>query len=200
MSKVSLIIDGAVAFGTVAVAIVAIWQDYFRQKVAAPKLRLGLGVPSEIPMRDGSRRIFHHITVRNTRHWAPARRVRILCGEIEKRGSNGTFKKTLLAYPVQLTWSPTEFHELFPTISKEDVCDLGCLTQSTNDFRLWVYAHSPDFPCIIGPNETMRVFLIASADNFVQEKPYIVEICWDGAWTTDLSEMANHLRIREVTN
>jgi hypothetical protein len=44
----------------------------------------------------------------------------------------------------------------------------------------------------------MRVYVIASADNFESKKPLVIEIAWDGKWSDKKDEMQQHLIIKEV--
>jgi hypothetical protein len=61
-----------------------------------------------------------------------------------------------------------------------------------------VYHHIPGFLGYIKAGEAMRVYVIASADNFESKKPLVIEIAWDGKWSDKKDEMQQHLIIKEV--
>jgi hypothetical protein len=189
-----------IAIGTVLVAILAIWGEKLRNWIAAPKLlfKLHNARGDLTSLTNGQQVIYYHIKLQNDRQWAPAKRVRVLCVAISKRASDGSFVKQPLIIPLQLPWAFPSFHELLPTIRKDDICDLGSLEQNATQFKLSLYFYPNNFRGIISANEAMIVSLIASADNFTSKSPYNLEISWDGNWSSDLDEMHRHLVIKEV--
>ena len=95
----------------------------------------------------------------------------------------------------QLTWSPAEFHELFPTISDDDQCDLGFLDQNATEFRLATYVAPLHFPWSVAANQAIQVTIVAKAHNGRSE-PLVVEVAWDGVWSSNLAEMKKHLIVK----
>jgi len=187
------------AIGTVAVAILAIWGDWFRARFAGPKLELALRDPrGELNMRnDGKRETYYHIEVVNRRRWSPARQVRVMLTEVEKKIADGSFVRDPLIR-LQLTWAYSAVSgEMLPTIVANQTCDLGCLTENADHFRLTTYVRPNNFPGLISAGQTMRATVIAVADN-VQSSPLRLEISWDGKWSTDLNEMQRHLVVKEI--
>jgi hypothetical protein len=199
-STVHLIVQIFIAIGTVAVSILAIWGDKIRACIAGPKLEFVLyNAHGDLTTRqDGKRTIYYHIKIKNKRQWAPARRVRILCTAISKKAPDGSFVQEPLTVPVQLTWAFPTFHELLPNIATDDVCDLGYLNEASEQFMLSLYIYPNNFRGFISANTTMRIGLIASADNFTSKTPYVLEISWDGEWSSNLDEMRKHLVVKEV--
>lgn len=200
-SALYVITQVLIAIGTVGVCILAIWGDKIRSHIAGPKLEFELHDPEGDPTerQNGTRTIYYHVKIKNKRHWAPARRVRILCNSISRKPlSRGSFVQEPLVIPVQLTWAFPTFHELLPTIVKEDVCDLGYLDEGSDQFKLSLYVYPNNFRGFINADETMRVSLIATADNFTSKSPYVLEISWDGKWSPYLDDMQKHLVIKEV--
>ncbi len=195
-----LITQVFIAIGTIIISILAVWGDKIRSYIAGPKLKFGLHNPlGDITLRgDGRRTIYYHVKVNNERRWAAARRVRILCNSISKKAPDGSFVQEPLIIPVQLTWAFPTFHEILPTILADDICDLGYLDEGSNTFKLSIYIYPNNFRGFIGANETMRVGLIAAADNFISKSSYALEISWDGKWSSDLNEMRKHLVIKQI--
>src|SRR2546425_6370564 len=68
------------AIGTVAVAVLAIWGDWFKARLAGPRIRLALrDARGDLTVRaNGKKTIYYHVTVTNQRTWSPAKAVRIL--------------------------------------------------------------------------------------------------------------------------
>jgi len=199
-STLYLITQVFIAIGTTVVCILAVWGDKIRSYIAGPRLRFELHNPrGDLTLRrDGRRTIYYHVKIKNERHWAAARRVHILCNSISKKAPDGSFVQEPLIIPVPLTWAFPTFHELLPTISADDICDLGYLDEGSNTFKLSLYIYPNNFRGFIGANEAMRVGLIATADNFISKSSYVLEISWDGKWSSDLNEMRKHLVIKEI--
>jgi len=188
------------AVGTVAVAILAIWGEKIRDWIAGPELQFTLHNPQGdlTKWQTSIRTIYYHIKVENKRRWALARRTRILCTGLAKKAADGSFVPEPLVVPVQLTWSFPNFRELVQNIRTEEVCDLGFLDEGSQQFKLALYVYPNNFRGFLSQNEAMRINVVASADNFTSRSPYVLEISWDGKWSSDLNEMRKHLTIKEV--
>ena len=196
----NLIVDIIVAVGSLAVAALAIWGQWFRDKLASPKLAISLhedrgNITSRL---GGPPVIYYHLKVKNSRRWAPASRVRVLCTRLLKRRPDGSFTLERLTVPVQLTWPFPKYTESVRNVVSEEVCDFGYVNKGDNRFWLSPHVTPNNFAGYVCAGEAMRVGLIASADNFVSKEPTFFEIAWDGQWTDNLEEMRNHLVIAEV--
>lgn len=197
-----LITQILVALGTIAVAIVAIWGERFKSWFASPKIVLSLNNPKGELTKYGSgeRTIYYHILVKNSREWSPAQNVRVMCVGISKRRPDGKFSEEYLAAPDQLAWRFPQFHELTPTVISSDICDLGSVDEKGGIFRLAQYIYPNSFKGSITANSAMRVSLVATGSNFLMKKPCVIEVSWDGKWSSDLEEMKTHLVIKAVAN
>jgi hypothetical protein len=189
------------AIGTVAVAVLAIWGDWFRARLAGPRIRLALrDARGDLTVRaNGKKTIYYHVIVTNQRTWSPAKAVRILVAGVSKRRPDGTYFPDPVIAPLQLTWAFPEFHDLFPTIATYDTCDFGCLDENSGRFTLSTYLTPNNFRGYVARGEAMRVDVIAAAHNVQSIKPLLLEVSWDGLWSADLDEMQRHLVIKEVT-
>jgi hypothetical protein len=189
------------AIGTVAVAIMAIWGDAIRSRVAGPRLTITLRPRGDAnPRNDGTRSIYHHVIVENNHGWSAAEAVRVLVVDIAKRGPDGSFFPQPPITPLQLSWAFPQFQEILPTIPSSGparTCDLGYLDEGSQRFRLSTYIFPNNFPGAIIAGEAIRVVLIAAAQNG-QSRRLHVEISWDGKWSNDLDEMQRHLVVKEV--
>lgn len=195
-----LFIQGMAAAGTVAVAILAIWGEWVREKLAGPKLQLTLHDPEGEPLTisDGTPARFYHVKVINKRRWSPAKNVRVLLVKLNKPAADGSFPAAALSGPLQLTWQHPQFHPVFPTIGPDDVCDLGNLQQGRG-FVLAPYVTPNNFQGFLRSPGKLRAELIAVADN-AESAPLLVEIAWDGQWSDDTNEMKNHLVVKQISS
>lgn len=187
------------AIGTVAVAIMAIWGNWVKARLAGPQITLALrDARRDVnPRNDGTREIYYHVVVRNRRRWSPAEAVRVLVVGLAKRRPDGSYFAEPLVVPLQLTWAFPTFHELFPTIADSDTCDFGAVDEHSGRFRLSTYITPNNFRGYIAAGEAMRVTLVASAHNGNSE-PLVLEVSWDGRWAAELDEMQRHLVIKPV--
>ncbi|MDP2895452.1 MAG: hypothetical protein Q8Q12_02690 [bacterium] len=195
-----------VAFGTVLVAVVAIWGEWIRSAVAGPKMQITLKDAKGWAAR-GSPYRRYTLMVYNKRHWASAKNVRVLCEKMFRRSSDGCFEELPLYDPIQLRWTRSSVRKmtsprLNPDISSMDMCALGAM--SIGGFALDAYCGDVHFPhsdpsrghSLAG--ETVRIELIVVADNFRSKAPYVLEIAWDGERSEDAEEMSKHLVIKEL--
>lgn len=198
-SLTQLIIQGAAAIGTIAVAIMAIWGEWVRGKVAGPKLQLSLHDPEGEPLTltDGTPARFYHLKVQNNRRWAAAKEVRVVLTKLNKPAADGSFPSAPLSGPLQLTWQHSQFHYVTSTIGRDDICDLGFLRRGLG-FSLSPYVLANNFDGHLTTAGKMRAEVIAVADNG-ESSPLLIEIAWDGQWSEDTKEMSKHLVIKEVS-
>lgn len=184
------------AIGTVFVSIIAIWGEKIRYIFASPRLELRtLGFGKETRFKDGTPALFYYLEMINKRTWVPAKNVKVICTEIAKKGNDETeFKVELTNVPQQITWSPMEFHQIMPTITKKDVLDLGYIVNKK--FILRTYITPNNFEGFIKPGQTMRVKLEILADNFSSPKPYIFEISFEETSEVELQKIKKFVKVK----
>lgn len=186
------------AIGTVLVSIMAIWGEKIRHIFACPMLELRtLGFGTETRFGDGKPALFYHLELINKRTWAPARNVKILCKQIAKKLNNETrFKVEETNVPLQLTWSPMEFHQITPTVVKKDRLDLGYIVDK--EFRLRTYAVPNNFRGFISAGQTLRISLEISADNFYSKEPQVYTITFGETNEVELQNIKNFVRVSKI--
>jgi hypothetical protein len=186
------------AIGSIAVAIGAIWGDYFRFKWAGPKLALTLDNPrGHFFPRDGTATLFFHLKIKNRRLWSPARDVRVLVERAARPKADGTFVLEPLVYPLPLAWTPSELGDFLRTVFDTETCDLGFINKNTIGFMLSMIVTPSNFQPYVAPNEALRLQVVASGQNAVS-KPLFLEIRWDGRWDADKDEMEKHLVVKSI--
>jgi hypothetical protein len=187
------------AIGTIAVAIAAIWGDWIRSKFCGPKLELRLVDRWDLNTTNyGKRQIYCHLEVSNQRQWSPARSVRVVLDALAKKRPDGTFFPEYLVVPLQLTWAFAIAHEQLPTIGPTDRCDLGWLEEGSEQFKVSTYIRPNNFRGFLVAGEAMQVRVVALSQNGASN-PLLLEIAWNGTWSTDLEEMRRHFVVKEVS-
>ena len=196
---IRLIIDGLVAFGTVAVAVLAIWGDWLRSKLAPLSLILVEHTPRGDPalFSTGTRVMFYHLKVVNRRRWLPAQNCRVMLMGFSRRDPSGMFQPLSLSVPQQFVWAPAESTPPSITLLKEQVLDFGFIQENDDKFIPRLYGTPYNFQGHVRANEAVRFQLQMEALNFISPL-YSVEVAWDGVWSFDPETMRHHLTVRLV--
>lgn len=193
-TPLELVIQALVALGTICVAILAIWGDWVRATVAAPKLEVALHDPEgEAIQSGGIPARYYHLKVRNRRRWTYAKNVRVMLTKVSRARADGTFPPGVLSGPLQLMWQYPQFHPVVSTIGRDEICDLGNIRKD-QEFRLLPYVLPDNFEGILGAKGSLGVEVVAVSDN-AESEPLWIEINWDGRWSDD-TNMMNHLVIK----
>lgn len=208
MSTTALVIEGLVAFGTIAVAAAAIWGEKLRSWLAPPKLviqphTLGgdptvLTISGAVSPGGGLRAMYYHLKVVNVYPWLTVHNCRVLLKGLSRRGSDGRFHKVQMAVPLQFVWAPAEVTPPQITITKEQILDFGRFVEGSDKFTPLLYSYSNNFRGYVEKGQAVRYSLEVDASNFVSPRSYIVEVAWDGEWDFEPEKMAHHLRVSEV--
>lgn len=198
----SLLIQGAVAVGTLMVAIfaiiIAIWGDRLRSWGFGPKLSISLLNPKgeRNDLNDGRLCRNYHLLVINNRRRAPARNGQVFLTKIFRSAADGNLVDKSFSGPLQLTWQFPENHPQSLLIGPKRVCDLGRIIKG-EPFELMLYFTPNSFERYVATNQKIQVEVLAVSDNG-ESKPTRIEIVWDGIWTDDTIEMSSHLVVKEV--
>jgi hypothetical protein len=206
---IKITLDGMVAIGTLAVAIVAIWGEKIRSWVAPPKLEIRLrtkrGAPTRLTHQDafnpggGIPAMYYHMKVVNCRPWLPATNCRVMLVGISRRGPDGRFHETSMPVPVQIQWANEGDAPRRVTITKQSVLDFGRISEVDTRFLPLLYVYPNDFRGSVEKDQAVRYFLEIDATNFVSPRPQVFEVAWDGEWDFDPEKMEQHFRISEVS-
>jgi hypothetical protein len=190
------------AIGTVSVAVLAIWGDFFRYKFARPKLELWLNNPrGDLTSRaNKTLAYFFHLKVRNRRQWSPARSVRVQLKRIARGRPDGSFLGEPLVYPLPFIWTPMELREFERTITNTETCDFGFLDQNADKFMLSTLLIPNNFQGYVRRDEAIRVHIVAFGQDGSSSKPLFLEIAWDGVWTADKDAQQKHLVIKPIAS
>jgi len=191
-----------IAMGTLMVAVVAIWGDWFRDKFAPPKLNVELRETKGnlTWYTDGTPTYYWHLRVKNSRTWSPARGVQVKIIEVKRQAEDNQFHQVDLPASVQLRQPfPSSPINSDSVIYTEKLWDFGELK---NGFDRFVFTISPrpnNWKGDVMSGDAVQVKVIAVAGNH-RSKPYYVQITWDGLWADDPDELDQHLVVQEVSN
>jgi hypothetical protein len=113
-------------------------------------------------------------------------------------GPDGNFIREKAHIPIQLQYPFPDLpnHDSMPTIGSEVRCDIGVVKEGRN-FRFRTYIKPNRFKVDIVPNERVKIFVRAEADNALSNTLEL-EISWSGNWKDDTQQMAKNLVIREI--
>jgi len=193
----------AVAVGTVAVAILAIWGDRVRHLFGlGPRLHVSLDDPEgeSIAIAEGAGRStparYYHIRVKNSHRWSQATNVRVVIVGLSRPAADGTLAPQPLSGPLQLMWRFSAFHPNYSTVGPDDIADLGFMKKG-KAFILTPFVTPANFRGSLARNERLQVVVQATADN-AESKPITIDVNWDGMWADDATDMAKHLVVRQV--
>jgi hypothetical protein len=193
-----VLIEAIGAFGTLAVAILAIWGPWVRSKLAPLSLTLTLDPEAEpVVYSNRTQAMYYHLRVINRRPWLPAENCRVVLVGFSRRDSSGNFQPARMAFPCQFTWAPVEFNPIVITLHKEQVVDLGYVEDKATHFIPRFYATPFNFQGFVGPNEAIRYQVQVTANDYVSSI-YVIEVAWDGVWSFDPHTMKQHLPIRVI--
>ena len=208
MSTTNLVIDTAVAIGTLAVAALAIWGEKVRSWLAPPKLIIQphtlrgtptrLTIPGTVNPGGGQRAHYYHLKVLNVRPWLTVHNCRVLFSGVARRGPDGHFHSVPMAVPFQFVWAPERATPELLTITKERILDFARICEDAESVTPRLYEFPNDFQGFVKKDEAVRYQLQIDASNFASRKPQVFEIAWDGVWHPEVEKMEHHLRISEV--
>jgi hypothetical protein len=160
MEVLSVIIQALIAIGTIAVAVVAIWGDWFRSKFDPLELtivkptRMGdpttfsppMGSPAGTP---STRVMFYHLTVVNRRRWTAAENCRVMLVGLLRRDASLIFQPVPMPVPQQFVWAPAEITPPSITITREQVLDLGYISENGGNFVPCLYITPNNFQAML---------------------------------------------------
>ena len=195
-----IVIQAAAATATFLAVAAAIWGERIKAFLMPAQLTIEKHnfVGSLTKLNSGERVFYYHLIVRNHRRWKPAKNCRVLLKHVTRLAANGSYRPAAFFVPQQLQWSPYQNTPPLVTVSNEQVLDLGFLVEGTAAFQPALYLYPNNFQGFVGKHESVRYYLEALSDDSVPKTHKIIQVAWDGIWTTDQEEMSRHLVIGEA--
>ena len=198
----NLFIQLLTAIGTIAVAVIAIWGDWIKTKLTPPRLKIiVLNTRGELTkFSNGTRVIFYHLKVINSRPWTIAKNCKVLLKAISKELPSGQFQNQPLNTNPSFIWTPAEITPQAINLAKEQAFDFGFLQENDQEFRPVINITPNNFQGFVKANQKIRFSLQTYADNYISEKYQVFEVAWNGNWSDNMDTMAQNLTIREILN
>lgn len=195
-----LIIQALTAIGTVAVAILAIWGNYFKYRLVPPKIIIKPSNTKGIVTKftNGTRVIYYHLEVHNIRSWSTARSCHVKLRGISRKLTNGDFKNLPLPVTPSFIWAPAELTPPVINLSNEQTLDFGRLVENEDHFSPILNIYANNFDGYVKKNECVRYSLEVVAEGFKTNRLQVFEVAWNGQWSDNLDIMANNLIIKEI--
>jgi len=193
-----MVVQIALALGTIALAVMALWGHTIRMKLYGPKLKIELknikGTQSQFP--DGVMSYYYHLRVKNENRISSAHNVRVVVKDLRRFDVNGNMKSESPSGPLQLVWQLQRYKPQYQTIGAESICDLGFIRKGEN-FQLSTLYRPISFDNSLLSNQKMLVVLVAQSDE-VESNELRLEISWNGKWSEELDAMSKNLIIKTV--
>lgn len=194
-----IFVHALAALAALFLAALAIWGEWFRAKLAAPKLRVSLRSEKGTFVRflDGTKSRFYHLLVENQRRWFSAGPVIVIVRDVERLAHDANWESVMHTGPVWLKWQFGGGDRKESLIGSERFCDFGFVRQG-HDFQLALQVTPKSLDPCVRKNERIRVTVAAVAGT--TESPAArIEVSWDGEWEDGADEMQRHLIVKEVT-
>jgi hypothetical protein len=207
------LIAGVEAFGTLAVAIAAIWGDWIRAKLLPPRLRLELSdpegqrIPQVIeyvappgfqiinPPQESHVARYYHLIVSNDKPFAVAHEVQIVMTRLEGVGPGGQ-PQEIYRVPLPLSWrnqrelDPRPWRTLGGRSHEADLL----FVREDGLLQFTPMAFPRDFPGLYKESVVLWVTLEAWSIEGAS-RPLRLKVAWDGKWERGDAEMKRHLQI-----
>ena len=189
----NLIINILIALGTIGAVLTAI----FGFRIIRTKLDvLVLNEEGELTNHGEEKpTIYYHLKIVNLRK-VSIKNCRVFLKKVEKKQPNGEYIELQMSYSPQYLWTAFKKTDESKDIVTENVLDFGFVEKNSQEFFPAVHPILDIFKGKLKPNESFRYFLEIIADNYRPKKLIIIEVSWDGKWTSNLNEMKSSLIIK----
>lgn len=191
------LVDALTAFGTLLLAVLAIWGDRIKDWLFGPRLEISLVDPcGDRTRRNNGRDVFYyHLRVKNRRR-AVAKSVQVLLQAMSRRIPDGTFVPDKIVYPLPLVWTPAKMEGSSRDVFGASTCDFGFMDVMAPAFEIASQYQPNNFKGRVAAGESVRFEIIAAGENVYFTKPLVLQVSWDGNWVDEPIE--EHLVIRQV--
>lgn len=205
MRSSNIFIDILGVVGPLMIAAAAIWGNWLRAKLAPAKLIIEphnlRGDPTifgDSKSGQTTRVMFFHLKVVNKRPWLNVDNCRVLLKGLSRRGPDGGFYPVPMSIPIQFVWAPAEITPPVVTVVKDQIIDLGFITEGNDKFFPRLFTYPNNFQGFVGKDEAVRYHMEIEGTNFASSRYQVFEVAWDGIWDYEPEKMQHHIRINEI--
>lgn len=193
--RCSLVVNALGAAATLIAVIVAIWGERIRQIWTKLRLKISLTEPVFNTTTQGVKGWYYLIRVANGRPSAPANNVRLLLTKLYKKGPDGLWREQKFSGPTQVSWRWPQSPP-YATIGPDEWSTFGSLLENSN-FELKLYWYPNNLQPLIVSNDPTRLQFKAVSD-IAESAPLTIEVVWDGQWVEGVTEIQQHLVVKEI--
>jgi hypothetical protein len=176
-----LLFQALTALGTLAVAVIAIWQDQIIGRLNPIKGEIRRS-NFEGKEEGTPQMTYHtyHVRAVATRPNRPLRGCAIVFRQVNRISNDGTVNGSI--YPVwrQLPWAPVERTESKVIIATEQEADLGRYHLQKDLFEILFYRQGGEFDPYVHRGQCAKIFFHLRADNLLQDIASIVTVDMSG--------------------
>jgi len=196
--RLTIIIQGIAAVGTIAVAVLLIWGEKAKYHLAPPKLALRIrNKEGELTTTSGGSLVrYYHLVVSNNRKWGPARNVKVHLARVEILGPDHSWQEKRISGHVPFLWMWGLYANEQVIVGTDVASDFLCITKG-DEPKLLVEIVPNNLDPNVHKGKRVRIHVIAKSEQ-VESTPLVVEISWDGEWEDGAKEMSKHLILEEV--
>ena len=198
----------AVAVGTIATVLVALFGQAFRKKFFPPGLQIdfpsALGEKTRVMLQwmENAKTMsrmedarYHHVRVRNSRRWSPATHVQVVLLRVEEPYASGAMIPVWYG-DVPFIWRHQSQMPSSKTVGTDAFADVCSVVKGK-----WLQLH-----LLVAPNnlETVRrsacqfIVTVQVRSNEMDSPAIRLKISWDGSWHDGAEEMRRHLTVEKL--
>lgn len=207
MTFVNGVVDITTAIATFAAVVVALFGDWIRDRIFAPKLNVSIADAAGdlTQLQNGMTVVVYHVLVSVEDPTKPAEQCEARLVEIEKATEHGLFAQLPLPVSQQLAWAPRELSPLAITVRTTQILDFGMLSPfqhyrgGAHLFEPWLVGFPNNFRGQLSQGERFRYVVEFTAKRLRSPMRCKIEVQWIGDWSEDPKERAKAIRVRKVS-
>jgi len=205
-----LVFDGLVALGTIGLAIVAVFQDRIRDRLARPRVRIKphpgkhcLKCPLRNLAGDEIPAYWFGLAVTNEKPSRPARECTVLLEDMYRwNQTNHRWERNQPPIPYPYIWAPGHLMRSSVTIRRTEVFDFGKIikqpTSAEPEFMPELLYRANSYDPALRQGQTGLYVLRVEAEHLAQGLRQVWQVSWDGIWNDDENEMGKHVEMIEI--
>ena len=193
----SLVVGSIAAAATFCAVFAALWGERLRQRWSKPKLKLSLlstlGELNETAQ--GVQGRYYGLALRNEKLSSPATNTRVNLLDIQVQGADAKWRSLPFTKPVQVSWRWPQRTPPLITVGAEEVASFLFLMRPDAFLQLQLPWCPNNLDRRIPPDQPTRLVFQAVSDTAVSNV-LTVDVKWDGEWSEEASQMAQHLVVQ----
>ncbi len=210
VATLQIVFHALVAFGTIALAVVAVFQDRIRAWLDRPRLTIEPRPAKECyscPLRDAKGVMipayWFGLRVKNNKPKRPARDCQVLLDDMYRWDSQANrWEANRPPIPYPYVWAPGHMRRPTLNVRNTAVFDFGKIVKkhgSAQVFAPELQYRASSYNPTLQPGETGLYVLRIEADHLPRGPRRVWQYCWDGTWHDDDElSMAQHVTMKEI--